>query len=92
LRSYPPLTPGEVIQILLYRGFEHTGTRGSHAQYEKGSLKVTVDKGFDVFDPFLLQSMIRQSGLSKKEFYCSTKATALKINKRFKPDKNRTKP
>jgi predicted RNA binding protein YcfA (HicA-like mRNA interferase family) len=76
-----------VISILLSNGFEYTGTRGSHAQYEKGPLKVTVDTGYAEFSIELTKSMIRQSDLDRVDFYCSTKATAKKINKRFKEKK-----
>ena len=64
----------------------HKDTVGSHAQYEGvvagKKRKVTVDMGEEVFDVFLLKSMIAQSGLSREEFYCSTKATAKKIDMR----------
>lgn len=82
-KKYPPLTPREVIEILKAQGFQLKETEGSHAQYEKGSRKVTVDMAVKEFDPFLLQSMIRQSGLDRDSFYSSTKAAAKKINKRM---------
>jgi predicted RNA binding protein YcfA (HicA-like mRNA interferase family) len=82
--KYPPLTPDEVIKILASKGFLHTGTEGSHRQYEKGSRKVTVDAAMRDFGIDLMQSMIRQSGMDREEFYSATKATAKKINKRYK--------
>lgn len=89
-KKYPPLTPDEVIRILKKRGFLLKSTEGSHSQYEgtvkKEIKKVTVDTAEKEFNIFLMQSMIRQSGLSREEFYCTTKATAQKINK--KPLKN----
>lgn len=89
-KKYPPLTPDEVIKILKKRGFILKATEGSHAQYEgevKGlTKKVTVDEAEKEFGNFLIKSMIRQSGLSREEFYCSTKATALKVN--LKPAEN----
>lgn len=85
-KKYHPLTPDEVLKILKKRGFIHKSTAGSHSQYEgtiKGQIKkVTVDLAEKEFNDFLIKSMIRQSGLSREEFYCTTKATALKINKR----------
>ena len=86
-KKYPPLTPQEVINILKKREFKFDTQEGSHQQY-KGSTKgetrkVTVDIAEKDFDTFLMQSMIRQSGLTRDEFYCSTKATAQKINKRL---------
>ena len=84
-KSYPPLTPQEVIDILKARGFEFKTQKGSHAQYEgeinRTKRKVTVDMTEKDFDENLIKSMVRQSGLSRKEFYCSTKKTAKKINK-----------
>lgn len=89
-KKYPPLTPAEVIKILKKRGFELKSTEGSHAQYEGVvdgiTRKVTVDEGEKEFDDFLIKSMIRQSGLTRNEFYCTTKVTALKIN--MKPLEN----
>jgi len=88
-KKYPTLTPDEVIKILAAKGFLYTGTEGSHRQYEKGSRKVTVDVAMRDYGIDLMQSMIRQSGMDREEFYCATKATAKKINKRYKkPDSN----
>ena len=85
-RNYPPLSPREVIRILTARGFYLTNTRGSHSHYictRNGKrYKVTVDAGIKQFGPDLIKSMIRQSGMSKKEFFCSTKKTAKKIGER----------
>jgi predicted RNA binding protein YcfA (HicA-like mRNA interferase family) len=82
-KKYPPLIPKEVIEILKAQGFAFKETEGSHAQYEKGSRKVTVDMSVKEFDPFLLQSMMRQAGLDRDSFYSSTKAGAKKINNKF---------
>jgi len=85
-KKHPPLKPSEVISILRARTIIYIGTEGSHAQYEgmiKGKKrKVTVDMSEPEFDDFLIKSMIAQSGLSREEFYCSTKNTAKKINKK----------
>ena len=85
-KKYPPLTPKEVINILNKRGFKFVGQEGSHRQYDgiikERKRKVTVDMAEKDFDNFLMQNMIRQSGLTRDEFYCSTKTTAQKINKR----------
>ena len=72
-----------MIDILKVQGFVLKETEGSHAQYEKGPQKVTVDMAVREFDPFLLGSMIRQAGLDRDTFYTSTKIGAKKINKRF---------
>ncbi|MFQ6014051.1 MAG: type II toxin-antitoxin system HicA family toxin [Anaerolineae bacterium] len=87
-RRYPPLSPREVIAILVARSFALTRTRGSHEQYEgliRGKWRrVTVDVHYSDFDDRLIKSMIRQSGLTREEFYGSTKRTARKINLRAK--------
>jgi hypothetical protein len=58
---------------------------GSHAQYigyfSGIRRKVTVDMAEREFNDFLIKSMLRQSGMSRNEFYCSTKATAKKIGR-----------
>jgi len=83
-RRYPTLTPSEVKKILQARNFLRVNTRGSHAYYEatiNGKRRVvTVDEHVSQFDDFLLKSMIEQSGLSREEFYGSTKKTAKKID------------
>lgn len=45
--------------------------------------KVTVDMAEYEYGDFLMQSMIRQSGMNRDDFYCSHKSTAKKINKRL---------
>lgn len=59
---------------------------GSHAHYEgviKGKRKlVTVDNSIDVYHRERLKTVISQSGLTREDFYCSTKGTAKKINKK----------
>ena len=88
-RKYPPLTPREVVSILLALGFGLKRQDGSHAQYErpagtanKERRLVTVDMSVSEFWEDLVKSMIRQSGFSREEFYGATKATAKKINSR----------
>lgn len=63
-------------------GFVRTAFRGSHAQYEMGSHKVTVDMAVKDFNTYLIKSMIAQSGLTREDFYGATKSTAKKIGKR----------
>jgi predicted RNA binding protein YcfA (HicA-like mRNA interferase family) len=86
-KKYPPLTFNEVIDILKTRGFILDRIKGSHHQYIKTTsgkkLVVTVDKSESPFDVFLIKSMIQQSGSKRKEFYCSTKSTAKKLNLKF---------
>lgn|ERR1035441_7876959 len=81
-RSYPPLTPDEVIQILTALGFTKRGQTGSHAQYfrpargKRRTALVSVDVGYKEFDDKLMHSMVRQSEFSRQEFYGATKHTA----------------
>lgn len=89
-KRYPPLTPQEVIRILSARGFVPDRSKGSHIQYQ-GTIRgvtwyVTVDTGKDEFGDFLIQSMIRQSGMTREEFYGSTTSTARKIGLRHVVD------
>lgn len=85
-KRYPPLTPTEVIAILLARGFDLDRTRGSHSYYAgriRGRLRhVTVDTHYAEFSMERIQDMIAQSGLTRDEFYGSTRDTARKINLR----------
>ena len=82
-QRYPPLTPNEVVAILTALGFEHRqGGRGDHAKYIREASRnrqraaVTVDMGVRDFHVELIQSMIRQSGFKREEFYGATKRTA----------------
>lgn len=82
-RAYPPLKPREVVSILNARGFVLERTRGDHEYYvcHRGGEKivVTVDRGVKEYDINVLKSMIRQSKISRKSFYCTLKKTAKKI-------------
>ncbi|HID87074.1 MAG TPA: addiction module toxin, HicA family [Anaerolineae bacterium] len=85
-RKYPPLTPDEVVRILRARGFDYDHSRGSH-EYYKGTIKgiprtVTVDVHYGEFDAKMIRFLLDQSGLTREEFYGSTKRTAKKINLR----------
>lgn len=82
-RHLPTLTASEVRQILSARGFVYKRSKGSHEIYEgmiNGQRRVvTVDENEAPFEPFILRSMIEQSGLTRDDFYASTKKTAKKI-------------
>ncbi len=85
-RRYPPLTPEEVIAILLARGFRPDRTAGSHAQYS-GTVhgqfrRVTIDLHYRDLDEWMMRRLIVQSGLIREEFYGSTKESARKIGLR----------
>ena len=87
-KKFPPLTRSEIIEILRARGFMFIRRKSTHLHYEGTTHKkkrlATVDDGIDEYSDDLLKSIIGQSGLSREEFYCSTKSTAKKINKKYK--------
>ncbi len=82
---YPPLTCEEVKTILKNLGFhkrqgKQSGT--SHEQWIKDEgkkrYKVTVDCPKAPFSQFLISSMARQAGVTKKEFYQFKKNITIK--------------
>ena len=85
-RKYPPLTPEEIRRILCVRGFVHDSTTDSHELYRalsRGKIRrVTVDQHYREFSDRLIVYMIDQSGLTREEFYGSTRETARKIELR----------
>ncbi len=90
-RRYPPLSPGEVVAILISLGFTFRGQEGSHAHYERKAddliprSVVTVDMAERDFGEFLMQNMIRQSNHLRDRFYGATKRSAKKASVRFIP-------
>ena len=88
-RRFPPLTPDEVEAILRACGFEKKRQEGSHAQWERAAdgrrLRsiVTVDVPRAEVREDLMKSMIRQSNLTREEFYSATKRTARKASVGF---------
>ena len=88
-RAYQPLTPSDVIDILLALGFTKRGQTGSHAQYvrmgdnRRNAALVSVDVHYKEFDDKLMHSMVRQSGFSRTEFYGATKHTARRASVPF---------
>jgi len=88
-RSTPPLTPAEVVAILKSWDFIKKGQEGSHAQWERTAdgkrprSVVTVDMHYKDFDADLMRNMIRQSNLTRDEFYGATKRTARKASVPF---------
>jgi predicted RNA binding protein YcfA (HicA-like mRNA interferase family) len=81
--KYPSLAPAEVVKILEARGFAWVRSHGDHRHYLgewKGRKRlVTVDWGVKEISKDVLKSVIRQSGMTREEFYGSTKRTAKKI-------------
>jgi predicted RNA binding protein YcfA (HicA-like mRNA interferase family) len=83
-RKYPPLTPAEIIAIVIARGFILHHTKGDHKYYVhtvKGEKRIMqVDTGNPLYTDHWLKLVITQSGMSREDFYCSTTSTAKKIN------------
>jgi predicted RNA binding protein YcfA (HicA-like mRNA interferase family) len=82
--KYPPLTPDEIIAILRARGFTLHHSRGDHNYYYRevrGTKRVMqVDTGNPLYTASWLKLIIKETGMTREEFYCSTKSTAKKIN------------
>lgn len=83
-RNFPPLTPSQIIQILLARGYFLDHKKGDHRFFVKNDngIKRTaqVDMGCPEYDKTLIPLLLNETGLSRVEFYASTKKTAKKIN------------
>lgn len=83
-RRYPPLTPSEIIQILEIRGFVLDSKRGDHRYYikvvDEKKFRPQVDMGCPSYNSELIKLLLSETGLSREEFYGSTKSTAKKIN------------
>jgi predicted RNA binding protein YcfA (HicA-like mRNA interferase family) len=88
-RSYPPLTPKDVVDVLLALGFTKRGQVGSHAQYfrpacsKRKAALVTVDTHYKEFSGDLMHTMVRQSNFGPQEFYGATKHTARRASVAF---------
>ena len=82
--KYPPLTPKQVCRILEARGFRLTNKTGDHRIYEddKGH-NVQADMVEKDFGISGMKIIIRNSGLTREEFYGSTKQTAQKIGAKY---------
>lgn len=70
---HPPLTCKQVKQILVVLGFSFKEQRGSHESWTREVpppfRKVTVDCPNAPFSQMLIESMARQAGATKKQFY-----------------------
>lgn len=64
----PVLKPREVIKILRKIGFEEERSKGSHIQFFKGEVRVTIAIHNKDVRKGTLVNIIRQSGLSIEEF------------------------
>jgi len=88
-RKFPPLTPKEIEDILLSRGFVYYNSKGDHNYYYcdvNGEKRVAqIDMGADLYVKDNLKLVIKESGMNRIQFYTSTKRSAKKINKRCAP-------
>lgn len=63
----PVLRPKEVARALERAGFVLVRQRGSHAQFKKGNLLVTVPMHVDDIAPGTLRSILRQAKMTMDE-------------------------
>jgi predicted RNA binding protein YcfA (HicA-like mRNA interferase family) len=71
--KYPKLSSEDVERVLVKLDFKFVTQKGSHKQF-KGIVKgqkrrMTILANRKSFNPKTLKSMIRQSGLTKEEFF-----------------------
>lgn len=66
--NLPALKPKEVARVLGRAGFYLARQRGSHAQYKKGNLLVTVPMHSRDLNTTTLRSILRQAKMSPEEF------------------------
>lgn len=64
----PVLKPKEVIKVLKKLGFEEERSKGSHIQFYKGKIRVTVAIHNKDIRKGTLQNIIRQANLTIEEF------------------------
>ena len=59
--------PRQMVKVLEKYGFKFIRQKGSHRLYKKGDIRVTVPIHNKDLKPGTLQSILRQSGINKKE-------------------------
>ncbi len=64
----PVLKPREMIAALEKAGFRKVRQRGSHVQFKRGNLLVTVPNHLGDLNPQVLRSILRQSQMTQEEF------------------------
>lgn len=64
----PVLKPRQVIAVLEKAGFRRVRQRGSHIQFKRGNLLVTVPNHPGDLNPNVLKSILRQAQMSAEEF------------------------
>ena len=64
----PVLKPRQVIAALGKAGFHQVRQKGSHVQFKRGNLLVTVPNHPGDLNPNVLKSILRQAQMSVEEF------------------------
>ena len=64
----PVLKPRQVIAALEKAGFRQVRQKGSHVQFKRGNLLVTVPNHPGDLNPHVLKSILRQAQMSTEEF------------------------
>ncbi|HQV94104.1 MAG TPA: type II toxin-antitoxin system HicA family toxin [Anaerolineales bacterium] len=64
----PVLKPRQVIAALEKAGFRQVRQKGSHIQFKRGNLLVTVPNHPGDVNPQVLRSILRQSQMTTDEF------------------------
>ncbi len=64
----PVLKPRKVIAALEKAGFRQVRQKGSHIQFKRGNLLVTVPNHPGDLNPNVLKSILRQAQMSAEEF------------------------
>jgi predicted RNA binding protein YcfA (HicA-like mRNA interferase family) len=64
----PVLKPRQVIAALERAGFKQVRQKGSHIQFKRGNLLVTVPNHPGDLNPQVLKSILRQAQMSDDEF------------------------
>ncbi|MFZ5911213.1 MAG: type II toxin-antitoxin system HicA family toxin [Chloroflexota bacterium] len=64
----PVLKPRQVIAALEKAGFRQVRQKGSHVQFKRGNLLVTVPNHPGDLNPGVLKSILRQAQMSADEF------------------------
>jgi predicted RNA binding protein YcfA (HicA-like mRNA interferase family) len=64
----PVLRPRQVIAALEKAGFRQVRQRGSHIQFKRGNLLVTIPNHPGDLNPLVLRSILRQAQMTVEEF------------------------
>lgn len=64
----PILKPRQIINALEKAGFRQVRQKGSHIQFKRGNLLVTVPNHSGDLNPQVLRSILRQAQMTPEEF------------------------